>query len=80
MHKSKKFNPVVRRISFGEYDASRIYEWRLAMNQGMKERCCENCELIEKRIAKFIGKEEVEFLKEQVKKYPYFKKRKYAKK
>ena len=62
-----------KRISFGEYDADRIYEWRLAMNQGLGERCCDMCTEIEKRLEKFTGKKSAEFLKRQIKKHPYFK-------
>jgi len=60
-----------KRISFGEYDATRIYEWKLALNQGLDGSCCENCELIEKRIAKFIGNPKR--LKRIVETNPYFK-------
>ena len=66
----------IKRISFGEFDASRLYEWKLALNQGLGESCCENCTYIEKRLEKFIGKKESKFLQKQVKKYPYFKKNK----
>ena len=61
-----------KRISFSEYDANRIYEWRLALNQGMGEGCCEICDDIEKRIEKFIGKKSSSWTKKQIKKHPYF--------
>ena len=54
------------------HDAMRIYEWRLALKQGMNESCCEYCDDIEKMIKKFIGLKESLHLKKQVKKHPYF--------
>ena len=61
-----------KRISFNEFDTTRIFEWRLALKQGMSESCCENCDMIEKRIRDFLGKKDVQFLQRQVKKHPYF--------
>lgn len=63
-----------RRISFSEYDANRIYEWKLALNQGLGESCCEWCSYLEERLEKFIGKKDAEHLQKLVKKNPYFKK------
>ncbi len=60
-----------KRISFGDFDAGRIYEWKLALNQGMKESCCEHCSLVEKRIKKFLGKGALT-LEKLVEKNPYF--------
>ena len=64
-----------KRISFSESDAEMIYEWRLAFNQGLKKRCCEDCELIEKRIKRFLGKDAL-LIEKLVKIYPYFKNKK----
>lgn len=65
-----------KRISFGEYDAARIYEWRLAMNQGMRRDkcllCCEMCVKLEKRLEDFIGKKETRHLQKLVADNPYF--------
>ena len=62
-----------KRISFSEYDAERILEWRFAMKQGLGKSCCEQCEGIQKRLEALVGKKEVRWLKRQVKRYPYFK-------
>lgn len=71
---SKKLKPVkAKRISFGEFEAARIYEWWIALRQGLGERCCENCDLIAARLSHFIGKRESKELARLVAKYPYFK-------
>lgn len=62
-----------KRISFGDFDAQRIYEWRLALNQGLGEGCCEHCKHIEKRLKKYLGSS-AKGLEKLVKKNPYFKK------
>ena len=62
----------MKRTSLSEYDARRIYEWRLALNQGIGESCCEHCDVLEKRIADFIGKKDASWLRKLVKKHPYF--------
>jgi len=61
-----------KRISFGKFDAERLYEWRLALKQGMKRSCCENCDYIEKRLRKFLGKSSVRLLQQLVRQHPYF--------
>jgi len=61
-----------KRISFDDFDAERIYEWRLALKQGMGESCCDNCDFIEKRLRNFIGKEAVRLLQRLVRIHPYF--------
>ena len=60
------------KISFNEEDAIRIYEWRLALKQGMGKSCCEHCDLVEKDIKKFIGVKSATFIRKVVNKYPYF--------
>jgi hypothetical protein len=60
------------RISFNNFDAERIYEWRLALKQGMDDSCCDNCDFIEKRLRDFLGKKEVRFLQRLVRIHPYF--------
>lgn len=60
----------MKRISFSQYDATRILEWKYAMNQGLGESCCEYCTSLEKRLEKIV--ENPKRLKAMVKKYPYF--------
>jgi hypothetical protein len=62
----------MKRITFGEFDVSRIYEWRLALKQGMGEGCCDGCALIEKRLRDFLGKKDAMFIQKMVNKNPYF--------
>lgn len=61
----------MNRTSFNERELERIYEWRLALNQGMKDVCCEECNKLEVKIAKKLGKTAFS-VKRLVKKNPYF--------
>ncbi len=62
----------MRRLSLNDYQISRIYEWRLAMKQGMGEVCCEHCNDIEKKLRDFLDKPTVKLLQRLVNKHPYF--------
>jgi len=62
----------MERITFNHYDAERIYEWRLALKQGIGEKCCDNCNKIEKRLRNFLGHKDKRFIQRLVNKNPYF--------
>ena len=67
----------MKRISFDERGARRIFEWVLALRQSgteclQKNGGCFECENIVKRLRKFIGKKDADWLVRQVKKHPYF--------
>ena len=66
----------MKRISFDEFDAARIFEWKLALEQGLekegKPMFCICCPPIRNRLAQFIGKPEENMLRREVKKNPYF--------
>jgi hypothetical protein len=66
----------MKRITFNDFDAGLIYEWRLALKQGLKrdgkeEDCCPHCKYIEKRLEKLLGSH-AKWIKKQVAKHPYF--------
>jgi hypothetical protein len=57
----------MKRISLSERDAGHIYE---LASQNFQDGCYQ-CELIKTRLEKFIGPDEVKFIKKIVKKNPY---------
>jgi hypothetical protein len=59
-----------KKITFDQYDATRILEWWYALVQGKGKPCCENCETIAKRLERFIKNPKA--LKKLVDKNPYF--------
>ena len=67
-----------RRISFNDWDAFLLYEWWLALNDGLEKTRntpiqCMCCPPIAKRLEKFLGKKEVKKIKKAIKENPYFK-------
>ena len=64
-----------KRISFNEYDACMIYEWRLAVKQCDKDDAtlCDHCNGLEKRLRDFIGLDNKRFYQRMVNKNPYCK-------
>ena len=57
----------MKRISFNQYDAEHLYD--LCLSNFILG--CYQCELIKKRLEKFIGEEAVKFHKKMVKEHPY---------
>jgi hypothetical protein len=56
----------MKRISFDEYGAAHLYELAL---DSFQPKCFE-CELLKKRLEKFINKKEVARIKRDLKRYP----------
>jgi hypothetical protein len=54
-------------IKFNENKAKHLYELAYEHFQPL----CPECELIKKRLEKFLGKKNVNWVKEIIKKYPY---------
>ena len=66
---------IENRISFNAWDASMLYEWFLALKQGI-EIDCVCCPILAKRLEKFIGEKWVKEKQKSVKEHPYFPKKK----
>lgn len=62
-----------KKISFNDFDAARLYEWSLAVEQCSGKFECHCCPKIQERLEKFIGKDEAKSLRRLVKKHPYHK-------
>lgn len=69
----KRLSMKAKRISFDQYDAAELYEWKLAFSQclGNDAFPCHNCDKIEARLQQFIGEKEARRLRQQIKKHPY---------
>ena len=70
----------VKRISFDEHEAPVIYEWWLALEQGLGKdapeiAACGSCIATKKRLEIFLGKKHVASIKRLVKIHPYFPKK-----
>lgn len=64
-----------KRISFGQFDAARIYELIVGLENGMGKKLeCVCCPLILRRLRRFIGESEARSLIRAVEKKPYVKK------
>lgn len=61
----------MKRTSFNERELEMIYEWRIALNQGLKDVCCDECNRLELKIAIKLGKMALS-VRRLVKKNPYF--------
>ena len=62
----------MKRISFSQENAKRIYEWYLAVRQiSPEESACAYCAPLGKRLKQFVGPAYDMWIKEQMRKYPY---------
>lgn len=60
------------RISFSQSDAAHLYDLALGNFQvSKKEGICALCEMLKKRLEKFVGSKEVRAIKYRNKKYGY---------
>ena len=63
-----------RRISFSQYDAAHLYDLALEHFCVSKEEgVCHVCVNLKNRLEKFIGEEEVKYIRKQNKRHPYSK-------